>query len=325
MVTAVAIGATLVAVLALASLAIGSKDLTLAQAWRGLLDHDGTAESIIVWRLRLPRTVLAALVGGALAVAGVLMQALTRNPLAEPGLLGVNSGAALGVVLAMSVLGITTPSGYLWFAFLGAGGAAAAVYLIGTRRTRSADHARLVLAGAALGACLAACTGTITMFDSDTFASYRFWVLGSVAVVDADAAGRILPFLLVGLVLASASGPTLNALALGDEQATALGARLALVRASAFVAITLLSGAATAAAGPIAFVGLVVPHVLRRTVGVDQRALLAVSVVVGPVLVLAADVLGRVVARPSELEVGIVTAFIGAPFLIGLLLARRAR
>lgn len=324
-VTAATVGGLgLLALLGLVSLAVGSKDLTLAEAWRGLLAHDGSRESIIVWKLRMPRTALAIAVGAALAVAGVLMQGLTRNPLAEPGLLGVNAGAALAVVVGISVFGVVGVS-YMWFAFLGAAAAASFVYLLGMRRTRPGDNARLVLAGAALTACLASITGTITMFDSRTFDSYRFWVIGSVAERGTEPLVQVLPFLIVGLAVAFTAGPALNVLALGDEQAAALGARLALVRGSVLLAITLLCGAATAAAGPIGFVGLVVPHVLRIVAGAEQRALLVLSAVVGPVLVLAADILGRVVARPSELEVGIVTAFVGAPFLLALLMTRRVR
>ncbi|PXA68868.1 iron ABC transporter permease [Cryobacterium arcticum] len=311
--------------LALLSLAVGSKDLGLNEVWTGLLAADGSRESIIIWQLRMPRTALAIIVGAALAVAGVLMQALTRNPLAEPGLLGVNAGAAFSVVLALSVFGATTIDEYLWFAFLGAGAAACFVYVISARRSLASDHARLVLAGAALTASLGACTAIITMFDADTFNSYRFWVIGSVADRGIDTALYILPFVAVGLIAAFVSGPSLNALALGDEQAKALGVRLSLVRVIAMSTITLLCGAATAAVGPIAFVGLVVPHLLRLIVGVDQRTLLVTSAVAGPVLVLAADIVGRIIQRPGELEVGIVTAFVGAPALIVILLRGRTR
>ncbi|WP_369374514.1 FecCD family ABC transporter permease [Promicromonospora sp. Populi] len=321
---ALLVGIGAIVVLGLLSLSIGSNNLSIGEVWTGLTTADGSRASIIVWQLRMPRTALAILVGAALAVSGVLMQALTRNPLAEPGLLGVNAGAAFAVVLALSVLGATTIDEYLWFAFLGAGSAAAFVYVISVRRTHASDHARLVLAGAALTASLSACTGIVTMFDADTFDSYRFWVIGSVADRGIDTVVQILPFVVAGLVVALISGSSLNALALGDEQATALGVRLAVIRVLAIATITLLSGAATAAAGPIGFVGLMVPHLLRLVVGVDHRTVLALSAVVGPCLVLAADVIGRVVARPGELEVGIVTAFVGAPVLIVLLLRRRS-
>ncbi|CAD5990526.1 iron ABC transporter permease [Agreia sp. COWG] len=314
--------ATLVA-FALLSLAIGSKNLSLGEVWNGLLSADGSRESIIVWQLRMPRTLLAIVAGAALAVSGVLMQALTRNPLAEPGLLGVNAGAAFSVVIAISVFGATQSNQYLWFAFVGAGAAAVFVYLISIRRTQASDHARLVLAGVALTASLGACTRIITLFDATAFDSYRFWVIGSVANRGFDTIFSVLPFIAAGLVIALLSGPSLNALALGDEQAVSLGVPVTALRVLVIATITLLCGAATAAAGPIAFVGLVVPHVLRLVVGVDQRTILVLSALVGPSLVLAADVIGRLVAQPSELEVGVVTAFIGAPVLIILLLRRR--
>ncbi|WP_461037072.1 FecCD family ABC transporter permease [Streptomyces mayteni] len=320
----VAVGLALLAALCLASLTVGARGLTVGDVWQGLTHPgDESRASIIVWELRMPRTALALVVGCALAVAGVLMQALTRNPLAEPGLLGVNSGASLAVVTAITLFGATTIDRYVWFALLGSALTAAFVYVVSVRRTHRSDQARLVLAGAALSASLGACTGIVTMFHTSTFSSYRFWVIGSVADRGGEVVGRIAPFVAVGLLLALLSGPALNALVLGDEQATALGARLPLVRALAFASITLLCGAATAAAGPIAFVGLVVPHVLRRLVGVEQRLLLVLSALAGPALLLAADIVGRVVARPGELEVGIVTAFVGAPALLALLLSRR--
>ncbi len=315
-----AAGLALLAVLIALSLAIGSNPLGIGQVWDGLIRQDGSRASLIVWQLRMPRTALALVVGAAMAVGGVVMQALTRNPLAEPGILGVNAGAAFAVVLSLSLLGVTAFTGYLWFALGGAALAAGFVYTISIRRTHASDHARLVLAGTALTASLGACTGVITMFDTDAFSNFRFWVIGSVADRGMEPLLAIAPFVALGLVAAFGIGPALNALALGDEQATALGVRLPVIRLVAFGAITLLCGAATAAAGPIAFVGLVVPHTLRLVAGVEQRTLLVLSAILGPALVLGADILGRVVARPGELEVGIVTACVGAPVLLALIL-----
>ena len=315
-------GVALVAVLCLVSLAIGSRDLSLGQAWTGLVARDRTPASIIIWQLRLPRTVLAVVVGAALAVAGVVMQALTRNPLAEPGLLGVNAGASLAVVVGIAGFGATTVSGYVWFAFAGAAGAAVLGYVMAHRRA-SSGPTRLLLAGVALGASLSAVTGVVTMYHADTFSSYRFWVIGSFEGRDATTLLWVSPFLLVGFVLAMASGRMFNALALGDEQAVALGARPALTRAGAFVSITLLCGAATAGVGPISFVGLVVPHAVRLLVGVDHRTALRTSLILGPVLMLVADIAGRVLARPGELEAGVVTAFVGAPVLVALVVRKR--
>ena len=313
--------AVLTVLLCLVSLAVGSQSLTLEELVSAFVPGERTVASIIVWQLRMPRTVLAAMVGAALAVAGVVMQGLTRNPLAEPGILGVNAGASLSVVLSMSLLGLTDVGEFLWFAFAGAALAAFLVHLISVR-SADAGPARLVLAGVALGASLRSITGTVTMYDSVTFDSYRFWVLGSLVDRDAELLVWVAPFLVVGLVLALASGLTLNALALGEEQAQALGVSPRRARALALTSITLLCGASTAAVGPISFVGLVVPHVLRLALGADQRKLLVVSVVAGPVLLLAADILGRVILDSGEMEAGVVTAFIGGPVLLLMVIQR---
>ena len=307
--------------LCLTSLAIGSRSLTLGELASAFTPGKRSVASIIVWQLRMPRTALAVMVGSSLAVAGVVMQGLTRNPLAEPGILGVNAGASLAVVLSMSLLGLTDASGFLWFAFAGAAVAAFLVHLM-ARRSADAGPARLVLAGVALGASLRSITGTVTMYDSVTFDSYRFWVLGSLADRDAGLLVWVVPFLVAGLVLALASGLTLNALALGEEQAKALGVSPRRARALALTSITLLCGASTAAVGPISFIGLVVPHVLRLALGADQRKLLAVSVVAGPVLLLTADILGRVILESGEMEAGVVTSFIGGPVLLLMVIQR---
>ncbi|WP_194785606.1 FecCD family ABC transporter permease [Actinomyces haliotis] len=310
-------------VLLLASLALGSRDLTLGQAWHGLLAHDTSVPAVIVWQLRLPRTLLALAAGAALAVAGVVMQALTRNPLAEPGVLGVSAGAALGVVIAIAALGRTSASGTLPFALLGAAVAAAMVYLL-ARRAAGEDSVRLLLAGVALAASLSSVTGTVTLYDSAAFDSYRTWVVGSLAGRDLGTLVAVSPALAAGLLLALGLGRPLNALVLGEETARALGVNVVGTRLLAFVTITLLCGGATAAVGPISFIGLVVPHIVRLMVGADQRHLLGWSLLAGPLLLLAADVVGRVLVRPAELEAGVVTAFIGAPVLIGLALGRRS-
>ena len=313
--------AVLTVLLCLTSLAVGSRNLTLEELASVFVPWERTMASIIVWQLRMPRTVLAVMVGAALAVAGVVMQGLTRNPLAEPGILGVNAGASLSVVLSMSLLGLTDVGDFLWFAFAGAALAAFLVHLMSVR-SADAGPARLVLAGVALGASLRSITGTITMYDSVTVVSDGFGGLGSLADRETALLVWVAPFLVVGLVMALASGLTLNALALGEEQAKALGVSPRRARALALTSITLLCGASTAAVGPISFVGLVVPHVLRLALGADQRKLLAVSVVAGPVLLLAADILGRVILDSGEMEAGVVTAFIGGPVLLLMVIQR---
>ncbi|MFE9884836.1 FecCD family ABC transporter permease [Streptomyces scopuliridis] len=313
----------LVVLLVLISLGVGARGIPLGTVARVLLHDDGSPEAIIVRQLRMPRTVLAVVVGAALALAGVVMQAITRNPLAEPGIVGVNAGASFAVVVAIAGFHVTGVSGYIWFAFAGAVLAALVVHTLTSGAARGHHHTRLVLAGAALSASLGACTGIITMFNTSAFDSYRFWVVGALENRGTEALTAAVPFILVGTLIALALGPSLNALALGDETGAALGLRVPWVRAAGFLSIMLLCGASTAAAGPIAFVGLVVPHVLRLLLGPDLRPLLAFALPGGAILLLVSDIAGRVIAPPGEIEVGIVTAFIGAPALLWLVVRRK--
>lgn len=307
-----------------ASLAFGAKPLPLDQVWAGLWHRDGSEASIIVWTLRVPRTVVAVLVGAAFGVAGALIQALTRNPLADPGILGVNAGAGFAVTLGVGFFGLSGISGYVWFAFLGAAAAAVLVYLIGSAGRGGPAPVTIVLAGVALGAVLTGFSTFLTLIDEDTFRSVRNWGLGSVERVGLDDTFAVAPFLFVGLLLALVLSRSLNSIALGDDLAASLGVRVARTRVLGIVAVTLLAGGATALTGGIAFVGLMVPHIVRWFAGPDQRWIIAGSALAASVLVLAADVLGRVVVRPAEIEVGIVTAVIGAPVLIALVRRKQA-
>ncbi|WP_203937806.1 FecCD family ABC transporter permease [Spirilliplanes yamanashiensis] len=299
----------------LASVALGARAVALPDVWAALTAYDGSADAIAVRDLRLPRTVLGIAVGAALGLAGALMQALTRNPLAEPGILGVNAGAAAAIVTAMSLLGVTAPGAYVWFALLGAGGAFVLVYLLGGT---DASPARLAVAGTAVAAALTAFTSAVVLFDSGAFDQFRFWAVGSLADRGLPVFWQVGPFLLVGAVIAGLLGPGLNAVALGDDAGRALGANPALVRGAAAVAAVALCAGATAAAGPIAFVGLAVPHAARAVVGPDVRWVLAYSAVLAPALLLASDVAGRLLGRPGELEAGVVTALVGAPLFIAI-------
>jgi ABC-type Fe3+-siderophore transport system permease subunit len=313
----------LVVVAAGASLAIGTRSIGLGEVWRALLDPSlGTEEAAIVRGLRAPRTAIGLLAGLALGTAGALMQGHTRNPLGDPGLLGVTAGASLAVVLAISVFGVGTPAGYVWFAFAGALAGTVLVFAIGSVGRGGGTPVTLALAGAALSALLFAVVRTILVSDQQTLDSFRFWVVGSLAGRGADVAWQVAPFVAAGLVLATVNAPALNLLSLGDDVARGLGQRIWPARAVGLAAITLLAGAATAACGPIAFVGLVVPHVVRAVTGPDHRWLIPCSGLLGAVLLLGADVVGRVVARPGELQVGIVLALIGAPFFIALVRRR---
>jgi iron complex transport system permease protein len=318
------VAALVLVAVALASIAYGAKPMAIGTVWDALWSYDGTIDDhVIVRSLRIPRTVLGLAVGAALAVAGAVMQGVTRNPLADPGILGIQSGAALAVVVAITWFGIGTLSGYVWFAFAGAAAAAVVVYVLGSFGRGGATPVKLALAGAAVAQLLASLTTAVLLLDASTLDQFRFWVVGSLAGRDGDIAAALVPFLLIGLVLGLGSARSLNALALGDDVARSLGQRVQLARATSLLAVIVLSGAATAACGPIAFIGLTIPHIARAICGPDYRWILPWSIVLGPILLLGADVLGRIVGRPGELQVGIVTALIGAPFFIALVRRRK--
>ncbi|MCJ0891633.1 iron chelate uptake ABC transporter family permease subunit [Rhodococcus sp. ARC_M5] len=312
------------AALCLVSISVGTEYIPIGQVWRGLFFTDGSTESVIVRELRLPRTVLGLLVGIALGVAGALIQAMTRNPLADPGILGVNAGAAFLVAIAVGVLGVTGIRSYIWFAFAGAVLATVAVYALGSLGRAGATPIRLTLSGIALGAVLGGITSGMLLLDPDAFDRMRFWGAGSLAGRGVDVAFEIAPFIAVGVFLAALIARPLNAVALGDDLAQSLGANVVRTRIIGVVAVTLLAGAATAAAGPIGFVGLMIPHMVRWFVGPDQRWILIYTVFAAPGLLLLSDVVGRIVIRPGELQVGIVTAFVGAPVLIVLVRRKKA-
>ena len=313
----------LLAIVTVLSVMVGSRDLPLSTVWDALTGADTGRDAQVVTTLRIPRTVMGLLVGAALGVAGALIQAVTRNPLADPGILGVNAGSAFAVAMGVGLLGVTAPSGYVWFAFGGALVTTVVVYLIGSIGRGSVSPAQLTLAGVALGAVLSGITSALLLADQETFSVIRAWEAGSFADRGGEVISATVPFLVVGLVIALALGPALNAVALGDDLAHALGAKVLRTRVLSLLAITLLAGSATAMAGPVAFVGLMIPHIARWIVGPDQRWIIAYSVLLAPVLTIAADVLGRVILPTGEMQVGIVTAFLGAPVLV--LLVRRER
>lgn len=304
------------------SLGVGARDIALPTVWAALTQFDpANDEHLIVLQLRVPRTVTALVVGPALGMCGALIQAFTRNPLADPGILGVNAGASFAVTIAVGVFGVAAPWGYVWFALCGAAGATVLVYMLGSLGHRQADPIRLTLAGVAISAALGGVTTALTLANRDAFQDLRFWGVGSVGGRDLGVVVGLSWLIVGGLVLSLAMSRSLNALALGDELATSLGVRTGTVRVGVIVAVTLLAGTATALAGPIAFVGLMVPHVVRWFVGPDQRWIALYTLVCGPILLLLADVVGRIILPNGELRVGLVTAIIGAPVLI--LLARR--
>ncbi|QUX30956.1 iron chelate uptake ABC transporter family permease subunit [Nocardiopsis akebiae] len=298
----------------LLSLVMGSRPTPVADVWAAITGGADSFTTTVV-ESRYPRTVLGVVAGAALALAGTLMQGVTRNPLADPGLLGVNAGAAAAVVTATALFGPTSVTATVWWALPGALVAGLAAYTVGSRGG-DGGMVRLVLAGAVVSAVLTAYVQAVALSLPETFDSYRYWVVGSLAGRGYEVIVSVLPVIGAGVLLALVVCGGLNALALGEEAAIATGANTVWTRSAGLVAGILLAAGATAAAGPIAFVGLAVPHVVRALVGVDFRAQVPFALLVGPTLLLLADVVGRTIVRPTELMVGVVTAFVGAPVLL---------
>ncbi|MGE2713085.1 FecCD family ABC transporter permease [Mycolicibacterium litorale] len=312
----------LLGVLCVASLAVGTENVSLSTVWHALTDYRDIGDQWIVQELRVPRTVLALLVGLALGLSGTLIQAVGRNPLADAEILGINSGAALFVVGAIALLGLTGIWTYIWFAFAGALFAMVLVYLVGMSGRATVTPVRILLAGVAVAAVMDGVGFAVRLRYPRAFDNMRFWDAGALDGRRLDVALAISPFIAVGALLCLVVSRSLNITAFGDDLAKSLGGNVVRTQVLSLVAVTLLAGAATAGAGPIGFVGLMVPHAVRRFTGPDWRWILAYAVVVAPALLLAADIVGRMVIRPSELPAGIVTAFVGAPVLIWLV--RRA-
>ena len=300
------------------SLAVGARDVPLGTVWQALTAFDPLNGDHAVVHARIPRTVLGLLAGGALGLAGAAMQGVARNPLADPGIIGVNAGAALAVVAGIYLFGVTTFTGYIWFAFTGAAAAAIVVYLIASLGREGATPVKLALAGAALSAGLSSLMNVILVSSQDTLDRFRFWQVGGIAGRDWSVLLPGLPFVAAGALVVLLAGRTLNSLALGDDVARGLGQRVGLSRAVVALGVVLLCGTATALAGPIGFVGLVVPHAVRFLAGPDYRWILPLSLVAAPALLLGADIVGRVVLLPGEIPAGIMTALIGAPVFVWL-------
>ena len=319
-----AVSTAMLAAFGLLSLRCGALHVDSATFWDAITSYDRSDPAqIVVRELRVPRTVVGALAGACLAVAGALTQGVTRNPLGAPGLLGINAGASLAIVMAIFVLGIATPAGYVWFAFAGALAAAVVVYAIASAGRGGATPVRLALSGAVITALAGSWTAAILLLDLETFDQVRFWLAGSIAGRGTEEITLLLPVIAAALVVGLAMGRQINVLNLGEEVAAGLGSRAVLVRTGAWACVVALAGSAVAIAGPVAFVGLAIPHVVRSLVGPDYRWIILYSAILGPCLLLGADVIGRVVVQPSELQVGIVSAAVGAPFLVHLV--RRTR
>nr|WP_246041361.1 iron ABC transporter permease [Peteryoungia ipomoeae] len=310
--------------LALLSLAIGTRSVPLAEAFEALSGENTTIGQAAV-ATRIPRTLLAIVAGAALGLSGAVMQGVTRNPLADPGILGVNIGASLAVVIAVVWFGITSAEAFIWTAIFGAGLTAVFVYGVGSLGRGGATPLKLALAGAATSIAFSSLVIAVVLPRADIAGGVRSWQVGGVGGATFERIEPVLVFLAVGFLISLLSARRLNSLALGDELAAGLGERVAFARASASLGAILLCGATTAVCGPIGFVGLVVPHACRLLVGVDHRWLLPFSAIGGAILLTAADIVGRLAARPSELEVGIVTALIGGPFFIFIVRRQKVR
>ncbi len=312
------------ALVAASSLFVGSGNISAGDVWQALVSGGSDTDAILVTAFRVPRMLLGLLVGASLGLAGALMQAITRNPLADPGILGVNAGAYFAVVAGISFFGASAVSGYVWWSFGGAVVTTVAVYVVGSRGRAGATPVRLVLAGMAIGAVLSGLSLGLTLLNPEVFDRIRFWSVGSLQGRQFDIVTGVLPLVIVGVALALYLSRVLNVVALGDDLARSLGAHIQRTRILALVAITLLCGAATAATGPIGFLGLMVPYVARALFGPDQRWVIPFTLTLAPLLFLCADMLGRV-GVSAELPVGVVTAFLGAPILILIVRSRKSK
>ncbi|MFE1645248.1 FecCD family ABC transporter permease [Microbacterium sp. P01] len=320
------LGATLVllALLCVASVAFGTRTVSLTEIFAALGGDVSTVGQAAVIA-RVPRTVLALLVGAALAVSGAAIQAVTRNPLADPGILGVSGGAALAVVIGIAFFSVSSPYTTIALSIVGAAGAAVFVYTVGSLGGGGATPLKLALAGAATSAAFMSLVSAILLPRADIMEQFRFWQIGGVGGATWDRIGIALPVLAVGALICLATARGMNTLALGDDLAAGLGEKVMRTRLVASAGAVILCGAATAIAGPIGFVGLVIPHFCRLLVGTDHRWLIPFSALTGAGLLVTADIIGRVVARPSEIEVGIITALVGAPFFIWIVRRQKVR
>ncbi|MPW25478.1 iron chelate uptake ABC transporter family permease subunit [Alkalibaculum sp. M08DMB] len=307
----------------LASLAFGARYVGFHEVINALIHTETTTLSEIVVRERIPRTVFSIIAGASLGVSGVLMQAITRNPIADPSILGINTGASLFVVSGIAFLNINSPSQYIWFALAGATVTFLFVYGIGSMGYGGATPIKLALAGAATSAALSSLVSAIILPRTEVMHVFRFWRVGSISGATWEGIYSVLPFLVVGLIIGILSAPALNALALGDDIATGLGVHTGIIRIVGAFAGVILCGATTAIAGPIGFVGLMVPHTMRLICGPNLKFIIPMSAISGAIILTISDVIGRLIGSPSELEAGIVTAFLGAPILI--IIAMRAK
>ena len=312
------------ALTAVVGMGLGSHPIEASTVVEAVVAYDPANDAhLIVVLSRVPRIVLGVVVGAALGLAGALMQSVTRNPLADPGILGVNAGASLFVVIAIAFCGVSEVSGYVWFSFAGAAAAALVVYLLGSARGHAASPVRIALAGTAVSIVIGALTQMVLLSNERAFNSFRYWAIGSLQGRDLDVTVAVLPFIAAGVILSLLLISPLNAITLGEDVATGLGTNTTLARAGVALAVVLLAGAATAAAGPIGFIGLGAAHISRFCTGNDHRRLIPAAVVVGATLLVVADTLGRVVVAPAELQTGVAAALFGGPVFVALVRSRK--
>lgn len=300
------------------SVSYGAADISWSSVYNSLISFDGSREHLIIRTVRLPRSLLAMIVGASISTAGAIMQGITRNPLADPGILGINAGAAFAVVMAIFLFGASSPSFYVWCAFAGAGITAVSVYFLASLGCSGITPLNLTIAGAAISAFLASLTTGILIVSQSTLEEIRFWLAGSLAGADTSLILQILPYVCIGMVLTLIISKQITILSLGEDIAKGLGQQTAWVKILAAVCVLLLDGSAIAVAGAIGFIGLVVPHIVRFIVGLDYRWILPYSALFGAILLLASDIAARLIIKPQEIPVGIMTALVGAPFFIYL-------
>ena len=310
---------------AIASFIFGSRMIGFSGLMDGLFHPSVESHEASVIRQRIVRTLFCFMCGAALGVAGALMQSVTRNPIADPSILGVNTGASLFVVCGIAFFNISSASEYIWLAIAGAVLTAIFVFSIGSMGASGATPLKLVLAGAATSAILSSLVVAVMIPRSNVMDQFRFWQVGSVGSATWDSIHLFLPFFIVGIIVACIVAPSLNAMALGDEVATGLGVNTTTIRLVASLAGVILCGAATAVAGPIGFIGLLATHLVRLIIGPDIRFIIPLSALMGAVILMFSDVIGRLIGSPGEVEVGVLTAFIGAPILILITMKAKMR
>ncbi|WP_078551659.1 FecCD family ABC transporter permease [Bacillus alkalicellulosilyticus] len=308
-----------------ASLIFGSRTIGWTELMNGLFHPDVQSHEANVVRQRIARTVFCLMCGAALGISGALMQSVTRNPIADPSILGVNTGAALFVVCGISFLNISSANQYIWLALVGAMITAIFVFGIGSMGSGGATPLKLVLAGAATSAALSSLVIAVMIPRTNVMDQFRYWQVGSVGAGNWSSISTFVPFLIAGILVALFTAPALNAIALGDEVATGLGVQTGTLRLIAAFAGVVLCGATTALAGPIGFIGLLATHIIRLMIGPDLRYVIPMSALSGAIILMLSDIIGRLLGSPGELEVGIVTAFIGAPILILLTMKAKMR